>query len=337
MGNPHMVRYKGSVPFAGVLAGLLLVFAAVMPAAAASSSASGNGLRISPVSNDLTINPGQTQTVTVYVQDVTSAPVTLQALINDFTASGDESGAPALLLNPNQYAPSHSLKRYVAPIGNITLQPGEQKGVSVAVTIPKDVPGGGYYGAVRFVPVASNGGSSNVTLSASVASLILVRVPGPVKENMQLLSLDARSGVNAGASVVFTSGKGLVAAARFQNTGDVQEQPFGKLLLKQGSKVLATYEINNVTPRGNVLPGSIRKFTVGLTKVGFFGKYTLVGNFGYGTSGQLLSGQTTFYVVPVTAIAGVVILALLIIFFIFVFPKMLRRYNQRVIRKATRR
>ena len=175
-----------------------------------------------------------------------------------------------------------------------------------------------------------------ITLSASVGSLILVKVPGNVKEDVNLLSFDVHHTATGSSQTLFMSGKQIVAAVRFQNNGDVQEQPFGKVLLEQGGKVLATYEVNNTTPLGNVLPDSIRKFIIPLDKVGVFGKYTLVGNFGYGSSGQLLSGKTTFYVVPVAAILLILLILIALVFFIFVFPRLVRRYNQRIIRRARR-
>ncbi len=332
-----MVRRLCFASITGVTSAMLLLFAVVVPAIAASAApGAGNGLKVSPVTTNITVEPGKQQNITVYVQNVTSATATFQVLINDFTASGDESGTPALLLN-NQYAPSHSLKRYVLPIDPITLKAGERKGVNVVIEIPKNVPGGGYFGAVRFAPVASSGGSSNVTLSASVGSLILVRVPGDIKEQMRLVSFDARRSEKGDAGVLFTTGKGLVAVARFQNTGDVQEQPFGKLLLERSGKVLASYEINNTNPRGNVLPDSTRRYSVSLDKVGMFGKYTLVGNFGYGESGQLLSGKTTFYVVPLPAILVVLAAIILVVLAILVLPKLVRGYNQRILQKAGRK
>jgi multisubunit Na+/H+ antiporter MnhC subunit len=90
-------------------------------------------------------------------------------------------------------------------------------------------------------------------------------------------------------------------------------------------------------PRGNVLPDSVRKFTVKLDKVGAFGKYTLVGNFGYGNDGQLLSGSTTFYVVPLAAIIIVAAIVILIVFLIFALPKLIRGYNRKIVQRATRR
>jgi len=330
-----MITRRFSAVLGGGLLALLITVSAILPVTAATvGSVGGNGLKISPVRTDVTISPGQSQAVTVNIQNVTNAPAELQVYVNDFVADRNETGQPAIILDNNKFAPSHSLKRYIAPIPNITLQPNEQKAVTVNITIPKDAAGGGYYGAIRFAP-ASADSSKSVTLSASLGSLILVRVPGDIKDDLRLASLDARRGNSA--QVLFTSNKALKAAVRFENKGNIQEQPFGKVILKKGSKVLQTIEINNSDPRGNILPDSIRRFEVDLNKVGSFGKYTIQGNFGYGTSGQLLSGQTTFYVIPLALIILTGVLLATILFLVFGLPRLVRRYNQSVVRKASRR
>ncbi len=324
---------KRTALLVSILSGCMLLIGSLVPISASAATSGGNGLRVSPVTTNLTINPGDTQVVTINVQNVTDSPATLQVVINDFTSEG-ETGNPALLLNPGQYAPVHSLKRFVAPIPDVSLGAGASKAVKVDITIPKGTSGGGYYGAVRFAPASVNQ-ANNVTLSSSVASLVLVRVTGNFKEQLDLASMDVRGGTNGSPSVIFTSNQNLYAAIRFQNLGDVQEQPFGKVLLKQGNTQLASYEVNDAT-RGNVLPDSIRRFNVKLDKVGWFGKYTVYGNFSYGTNGQLMSGQTTFYVVPLPAIIGVLLLVAVIVFLIFGFPKLKRQYDRNIVRRARR-
>ena len=300
------------------------------------SAAGGNGLRVSPVRTDLTINPGQTQTVNVTVTNVTAAPANLQTIINDFTANKDESGNPAIILDPNQYASSHSLKRFISPVSNISLNPGQSKAVPVVITVPKNATAGGYFGAVRFAPAGSVGGpNQTVSLAGSVGSLILVKVPGDIKEQMSIASFDVRS--KDRPSSFFTTSKNLDATLRLQNEGNIQEAPFGKILLKNRSgKVLATYELNNVSPPGNVLPNSIRKFPIALTKVGGFGQYKLEGNFGYGASGQLLSASTTFYVIPKSAVIVFILIVLLLAFLVFGLPRLIRAYNRWILSKAGR-
>jgi hypothetical protein len=307
---------------------------------ASNGSASDNGLKVSPVRTDVTIKPGATQIVVVTVTNVTSAVAAYQVQVNDFTASGDESGQPQILLDATKFAPSHSLKRLVGAIPNVTLQPGETKNINVPVSVPKDYSAGGYYGAVRFAPHSSdNAAGKQVTLSASVGSLVLVTVPGDINEVVSVASLDARKTVGANQidspRAIFTTNKNINAVIRFQNGGDVQEQPFGKLVVKNWrGKVLASYEINNETPRGNVLPDSIRKFQVPLTKLGSFGKYTMVGNFGYGSSGQLITASSSFYLIPLYIIILAVLIVAAILFLIFGLPRVIKRYNRRVVSRS---
>lgn len=338
-----MLRQKIITIATTILAIFLGLLGQLHTPAFAATASNGNGLRISPVRSDLIIAPGHSQTVEVFVQNVTGSTANLQVLVNDFVAGTDETGTPKILLN-NQPAPSHSLKQFVSPIPNINITPNQIKEVKVSINIPLNTAGGGYYGVVRFQPTSS-GNNGNVSLAASVGSLILVTVPGNIVDNMTIASFDARtittdkSGqTHESTGTIFTSTKNINAVVRFNNQGNVQEQPFGKIQLKNHSgKVLATYDFNNSIPRDSVLPGSIRKFAVPLTHLGSFGIYTLVGNFGYGTKGQLLTAKTTFYIIPIWFILLVVLIIVLIILGIIYIPRMIRAYNRKVIRKAGRR
>lgn len=322
--------------FVGSMMAVGLLVAGLSVVGSVSAQTSGNGIKVSPVRSDITVNPGESRTLTLSVQNITSSDSEFQAIINDFV-SNDESGQPALILDADKYAPSHSLKRYMAAIPNFSVAAGKSKEVKVTINIPSDAAGGGYYGAVRFAPAGSNG-NSNVVLSASVGSIILVKVPGDIKENMVIDSFDVRRGEDGvGGSSFFTTNKKLYSVVRFKNNGNVHEQPFGKVRLLKGDKVLQETEINKADPKGNVLPDSIRRFNVELTKIGSFGKYTVQGNFGYGSNGQLLSASTTFWVVPLALIIGVIVLIVIALLLIFVLPKAIKKYNRNVVRKAGRR
>jgi hypothetical protein len=319
-----------------LIATALMLLSMLTAGAGVAGAVGGNGLRISPVRKDLVINPGQSQTVYIGVTNVTGAPATLQAVVNDFIGNPDESGNPAIILDPNQFASSHSLKRYIGPINNFSLSPGQSKDVPVVITVPKNAAGGGYFGAVRFGPAGSNSGpNQTVSLAGSVGSLILVKVPGDIKEEVHISSFDVRR--NDHPSSFFLTNKNLSVTTRFKNMGNVQEAPFGKILLKNRSgKILSTFEINNTQPPGNVLPDSIRKFPVPINKVGSLGQYKLEGNFGYGASGQLLSASTTFYVIPKWLILTFVAVVVLLVFLVFGVPRLVKAYNRRILRKAGR-
>jgi hypothetical protein len=316
-----------------IVTGILLV---ISPLTALAASPVANGYRVSPVRTDLIINPGTSSVVTVYVQNASSAVENIQVIINDFEAPTNETGYPALLLN-GATAPQHSLKQFVTvPISTLTLQPNEQKAVDVVVKVPAGTTGGGYYGAVRFAPVGANG-NKNVNLSASVASLVLITVPGNLVDHLTIAGFGVAQGSKNNLSSFFTSNKNLHAIARFQNSGNVQEQPFGKIQLKRGSTTLENLAVNNGTLPGNVLPDSIRLFSVNLSKVSWYGKYKVQGNFGYGSKGQLLTAAATFYVIPLLFIILAVVVLLLILFIIFGLPRLIRAYNRRIVARANHR
>ncbi|HSW66171.1 MAG TPA: DUF916 domain-containing protein [Bacillota bacterium] len=305
--------------------------------AAQTSVVGGDALKISPVRMDIVMDPGTTKVVEVFITNLTSVPATLHPAINDFVASGDETGKPNIMLDENQFAPTHSFKQFVSPLANINLKGGEQRTVAVAVNIPKTAAGGGYYGAIRFAPANTNeaGGQKNLNLSASVGTIVLLKVNGEIKESVNLASLDVRKNNVPGS--FFTKKDGLQAVARFQNIGNVQVEPFGKIVVKRFGKQVAQIEINNTDPRGSVLPDSIRRFQTPLANLSSFGKYTMEANFGYGTQGQLITAKRTFYIIPLSLILTGVGILLALIVLIFVLPRMIRSYNRRIIRKASRR
>ena len=320
-----------------LISAILIAVAIVFSLPSAASALGGDGLRVSPVRSDITINPGQSQIVNVYVTNVQTVPASLQAIINDFTASSDESGNPAVIVNPNQYAPTNSLKRFIQPINNVINVPaGQEVTVPVKIVVPIGTAGGGYFGLVRFAPAGNiSQPGKNLSLAGSVGSLILLTVPGNIVNKLSIASFDTR--VDDSPRTLFYNNKNIDGVVRFNNTGNIQEQPFGKIILKNhAGKELSEVEVNNTSPRGDVLPNSVRKFSLPLTHVGSFGIYTIEGNFGYGSDGQLLSATTTFYIIPVYVIIIFIALVLIILFLIFGLPKFVRGYNRRVIAKASR-
>jgi hypothetical protein len=292
-----------------------------------------NTLKISPVRSDTTIAPGTSGKVTMTLTNLTNAPMTIQATENDFVA-GDERGTPALILDADKFAPTHSLKRFMVPMPNVTVPPNSNKDVEVTINVPKDAKSGGYYGAVRFIPVTPDGNTS-VNLNASVASLVLLTVPGPVSEQLNLTDFSIKQGNKV--DTFFQSSNDLQLTYRFENKGSIQEGPFGKIVVKQGKDIIYSYDFNQADPREMVLPDSARRWDVPLKNIGSFGNYTVTATFSYGKSNQTIDVTKSFWVVPwyVIIATGVGILVLIIIIVgIWLF---LRSYKRRILRSGTGR
>lgn len=316
----------------GVIAFLLcqLVIALGGSAAFAASSVntSTNTLKVSPVRSDVTIAPGASGKVSTFITNLTAAPILVHPIENDFVA-GDEKGTPSIVLDENAYAPTHSLKRFMVPLQNVTVNPKETKQVDVTITVPKTAQAGGYFGAIRFAP-ASDSGAKNVNLSASVASLILMTVPGPTTEQLNLTNFDIQQDGSTGNN--FRTPDDLSLLLRFENKGNIQEAPFGQIYVQKGKKVVYTYNFNQTDPKQTILPDSARRWEIPLKGFGKFGKYKVGGTLTYGSTNKTITVSKTIWIVPTTYIIGGVIAILVLIALIVGFWLFLKAYKRRVLR-----
>jgi hypothetical protein len=272
-----------------------------------------NVLKVSPVRSDVEVQAGTKKIVQVTVTNPTDAPISVRPVENDFVA-GDERGTPALILDETKYAPTHSLKRFMSPLANVTVPAKQSRTIDVAVTIPKDALPGGYFGAVRFVPASVDDGGQ-VNLSASAASLILLTVPGPVVEKLDLTDFVIQQ--NGKTGDMFSSPNNLQISARFQNKGSVQVGPFGKVSVLKDDKVVYDTNFNDKDQRDMVLPDSARRFDVPLKNIDTFGHYTVKATFTYGKKNQTIEVTKSFWVIPqmliIAAAVGVLVLIGLIV------------------------
>src|SRR3712207_399843 len=99
--------------FALAAVGLLLLSGSGPKAVAQSPSSQGNGLKISPVRTDLTIEKGGSRQVSLFIENITAFPLTISGVKNDFVASDDESGEPRVILDADKSAPGNSFKTLV--------------------------------------------------------------------------------------------------------------------------------------------------------------------------------------------------------------------------------
>lgn len=309
-----LVKSGGLANVRRVLALLTILPVAVTFLVSPHASAQGvnnaaNTLKVSPVRTDVEIPAGTTKSVEVIVTNLTSSPITVRPIENDFVA-GDERGTPSLILDENQYAPTHSLKRFMTPLTNVTVPANEAKVVNVVITVPKEAQAGGYFGALRFAPVSPDEGGQ-VNLSASVASLILMTVPGPAVEQLNLTEFKILQDSKSGS--FFNTPKDILATVRFENKGNIQLAPFGKVTVQQGDKVVYDVDFNQDTPRQVVLPDSARRWDIPLDKIGDFGYYTVTGVFTYGKDNKTFEVKQSFWVIPVWMIIAAIVAVIVII------------------------
>ena len=320
-------RIRKSIGLAVVAA---FAFAVLLSSQSSAQSVnnSTNVIKISPVRSDIQIAPGETKTVQVTVSNLTSAPITVEPVQNDFV-SGDESGTPALILDANEFAPTHSLKRFMQPIKNVTIPAQKSVTIEVVIKVPAGTQAGGYFGAIRFAPTIPGSGGQ-VNLSPNAASLILLTVPGPVTEKLDLTDFKIQQSGKDGN--FFNTSDAISALIRFENKGNIQEGPFGKITVKNFGKVVHSTDFNAASPRDQILPDAARRWDVPFNDLGSFGHYTVSATLTYGQKNQTIDVTTSFWIIPqiaiIIAIAALLLIIGLIIFLIF-FIRNRRRRNRR--------
>lgn len=320
-------------------AALLVAATTALPGMAAAQApapgqnpGSGQALEIAPPVITLTADPGQVLKTQISLRDITSEQLKVTSQVNDFEAAG-EDGTPKILLEEGETSPQ-SIKTWVAPLPELLLEPRQIKNLPVTINVPANASPGGYYGVVRFTATPPELEGTGVSLSASLGSLILIRVKGQANEKMEVASFTVGKDGKTGS--LFESAP-LQFTQRLKNAGNVFEQPSGQVVVKDmfGKTVGATNV--NLPPR-NVLPSSTRKFeqpfdksVIGSKKL--FGKYTATLNITYGSDKKTLTESITFWIIPYKLIA--IVLAVLIGGF-FLIRFLIRRHNDRIVSRSRR-
>ena len=304
-----------------------LLLATTHQVAAQNAPAPGQALEIAPPVLNLTADPGQSIQANISIRDVSTSAVVVTSEVNDFTANG-EDGTPKLLLEEAETSP-YSLKAWVAPIPQLTLKPRQIESLPVTIRVPANAAPGGYYAVIRFTASAPELKDTGVSLSASIGTLVLLRVNGDAKEDMSVEQFTTSKDGTVGT--LFDAAP-LDFIVRVRNKGTVHQQPVGRVVVKDMfNNHIANVNVN--LARANVLPGSVRRFEAPLDKavIGdrwLFGRYTADLTVTYGTNGDTTTSSMSFWIIPYKLIA-IVVLVMLVLFFVLRIA--LKRYNDYIL------
>jgi len=291
---------------------------------------SGQALEIGPPTIIMSGNPGQILTTSINLRDISSSKLIVTGQVNDFEASSQEDGTPKIILD-DTIESSYSLKKWISPFSTLTLNPKQLKTFPVTIKIPANASPGGYYGVVRFTSKAPDLNDTGVALSASLGSLLMIRVNGDAKENVTTEEFYVSS--DNKKSTIFESTP-IQLTERFKNNGNVDEAPTGQISISDMfGKKIANVNIN--LDGYKILPNSIRKYsqvldykTIGTKKL--FGRYTAEMKVTYGSKKEVITSKITFWVVPYRMI-GMAIVALIGAFIALRF--LIKRYNKHITSK----
>ena len=261
----------------------------------------GQGVGISPLTFELTANPGDIIVNQLKVYNPNESTIGIKMEVEDFTVTGEIGHVK---IEPAE-TETYSIARWVTmEPEKFVLGPREQRFIAFTIKIPENAEPGGHYGSILAGTTAVIGEEfTGTTIAGRVGALVLLSVSGEVEEHLTVEEFHD-SGYSEYGPIDFTM--------RFENTGTIHVKPKGYITIVNwlGRKV-ADLEI----PQRNVLPDSIRKIETSWNQKWLWGgKYTATLSGSYGISNIPFSPVViTFWAFPWKAGIGIL---LFIIFFI---------------------
>lgn len=289
----------------------VMVSVASIVRAQQSGESGGSGLSISDTRNERSIEKGKSDEVEISLRNVTKGAIVAKPFIADFE-SDNETGEPKLLTDTTKRS-SATIAPFVKGLSDVPLAPGESKKIKYPISVPADTPSGAYYGAIvyRAVPanqVQNESDGGQVALTANVASLLLVEVPGDIVQKVQITSLKAQ---RAGKTSSFFTSAPDKSAVTIKNLGNGFSKPFGTVAVTDMSgKQVHSYEINDSNVRSNILPKTARTFTDDLKNVKKPGRYTITANISFGSGGEVIVQKASFWYIPTWLLITIIVLIL---------------------------
>ncbi len=284
------------------------------------------------VKKDITVfNDSKTLSQTVYLS------------FSNFESQG-ETGSPYFTV------PTDGIGTWMTGPKEVTLEPGKSKTVSIAITIPKDASPGGHFGAVFFGTTPNQKDGGQVSIGAKTGTLVLLSVPGEVREGGGIESFNTKD-----KRFFFTS-LPVDLVYRLSNEGNDRIKPKGTITIRN-IFFYPSERLDANQTLGNVLPGSTRVFTTSWIKrprennaepvVGFLHSFIDTAsyqwnNFAVGPymarlaiayeSTQAQHTKTTFFFVFPWQL--LIVIGCVVSGFFFVGRTLLRRYVARVIKNT---
>jgi hypothetical protein len=271
--------------------------------------ADATGIRISPLTFEMTANPGDTISNVIEVFNPEDDVLMVDMKADDFAPIG-ESGQVVVIEDSNE---TFSLSKWM------TLEPATfalpahgRQAVTFTIHIPPNGEPGGHYGTV-LASVSSGSAGGGSSISQKIGSLLLLYVAGNAREQMWVKSFEVPA---------FSEGGPITFGTRLENIGTVHLKPYGFITI---TDIFGRKTTQLSIDAKNVLPNSIRKIDTVWKEDGFlFGRYTATLTAIYGSQNEPLSYVTTFWIIPwkQTAAGAFGTLILLLIFF-----KMRKRFG----------
>jgi hypothetical protein len=241
-------------------------------------------------------SPGESQNFTLNVKNITLSDQEITFEASDYFIGNNNE--ISFIADANE---ASGLKNWLSSdVPLLTLKPGEEREISLALKIPANATPGSHYGAVLAKARAQNQENlSGQQISGRVAAHVLVNVKG---------DFNGGGKIDYFYTPIF-SGKITEISATFENTGNIHYIPHGEITIKN----LITKKAQNSTlDKHFVFPGKSYNFSIKENIPSVFGIYSAEASFVDG-EGKLYSVRRYVLGKYFPVVVGIVLIALTIL------------------------
>jgi hypothetical protein len=268
---------------------------------------------IAPAKIEFNVNPGEEIKFSIYTRNDGEAAGELYSIVKGFTE--DEAGTKIWIEDAPEI-------EWVKIPEKVSAPPGEMIEVPVVINVPQDAPPGGHFLAIGFGTAPAKQKGSGISIGVNVLSLVYINVSGNRIDKISVSEFNAKK-VYFGFPVKF--------AYKIKNEGNTYVRPTGDIEISNiFGRLVANLKVNERELQ--ILPGK-EKVLENEWKTNFaFGPYKAKFNIYYGLNqSKNLVFNYWFFMFSIKAI---IITLLLIIFVFLILPRLIRKYNEYIIRKA---
>ena len=270
-------------------------------------------LTIAPAKVEFNVNPGEEIKFSIYTRNDGEIDTYLYSVVKGFTE--DEGGTKIWI----EDAPE---REWVKIPEKVFAPPGEMIEVPVVINVPKDAPPGGHFLAIGFGTLPERREGTGVAIGVNVLSLVYINVSGERIDKISISEFNAKK-VYFGFPVKF--------AYKIKNEGNTYVRPTGEIEISNVfGRLVANLRVNEKELQ--ILPGKEKVLENGWVNNFAFGPYKAKFNIYYGLNqSQNLVFNYWFFMFPIKII--LIILAIIFVVF-FILPRLIRKYNEYIIKKA---
>lgn len=262
-------------------------------------------LTVGPARQQITINPGETTSFAIKYYN--QSEITLNGVVNvaDFVVDSMD-GSPRIIDNVDQANPKFTASKWVTlSLDQISIAANDRIILSGSLSVPKDARPGGRYVSVYFEPAigtpSSIGSDGGVTgIAPRIASLLYIRVNGPIAENAIISGMFAKSFYEYGP---------IEVTAQISNYGDYHIRPRGVFTL---TNPLGGVVEQSALKEVNIFPDALRIFTASVGEKWMMGQYKITLNSIYGEKARTVERSISVWVFP-WRVALIIFLSLIIL------------------------